>query len=636
VRDHLEHQGLLSYSESSRADSGMSGKGLSGDFRLQLQLLDRVCEQAQLLQSIHQQQQLSKLQVEGIRRQITQEHQKLGDRVVGLLEDEQSETRSLQIAQHRLLGELERPLTRISSLTSLTSPGTPKLSASKNPLRSQVSSRTSAGTTESIVSRPETPCSSSLTLQLSMVPTTRFQVFVKGRIFESICAAMIISNTFLIAITVQVDVDHAWLHGGKPNTSQFRRILTLASYFFTIFYTLEALTKFIAFGKTFFTGPDWRWNLFDLTLVLMAIYDFLAEQTNFMIQGENMTWLRVLRLVKMLKILRVVRVMRFFKELRMMLISIVGSLSALFWSIIALFLVTFTFGLCFLQALTTNVMESSSINEETLDLINRYWNSVPSATLTLYMSVTGGADWQDLALPLGQLGSGIIYHYLFLFYIAFSTVAVLNVVTGLFVDAAMEVRKADNRNVMSELLKHEGPQIDSFKTLAEDGRITMAILRQHLSEPVMKHFLKSMDITARDLQMVFHRLPHKEMPAKGLHPKKMCVEVDDFVEACSKVNGDLEGLDMMRYLGENRKFIVATHRFMEYVEDRFHSVQRKFRQVGVEVEHLERLADRLSSARCLPADWHGLRRTGKDKQKQKLMEASCRRRRSADYPVPFI
>merc|ERR550532_3897702 len=148
----------------------------------------------------------------------------------------------------------------------------------------------------------------------------------------------------------------------------------------------------------------------------------------------------------MMKMLRIVRVIRFFQELRMMLRSIIGSMKVLFWSMVMLSLVMYTFGLAFLQATTAHLQDNGGQAEP--DLF-KYWGSLGSCCVTLYMAVTGGADWAPLAEPLSQVG--ILYHYLFLFYIALLTFAILNILTGIFAKAAMDVRQQDQENVLQEL-----------------------------------------------------------------------------------------------------------------------------------------------------------------------------------------
>merc|ERR1711874_391509 len=99
-------------------------------------------------------------------------------------------------------------------------------------------------------------------------------------------------------------------------------------------------------------------------------------------------------------------------------------------------LIMYVFGLCFLQIITGHIADTAegNLDKQTFLAIEEYWNSVPQAIVTLYFAVTGGADWEVLAAPIRDAGE--FYFILFMFYIAFTAWAVLNVLTGLYVDTA--------------------------------------------------------------------------------------------------------------------------------------------------------------------------------------------------------
>merc|ERR1719201_582068 len=79
--------------------------------------------------------------------------------------------------------------------------------------------------------------------------------------------------------------------------------------------------------------------------------------------------------------------------------------------------------------------------------------------MTLFYAVTGGADWEPLANPIKDADS--FFYFLFFFYIAFAAFAVLNVLTGMFVDTAMQVAQQDEENVVGELMGR--PEVKVFR-----------------------------------------------------------------------------------------------------------------------------------------------------------------------------
>merc|ERR1712151_289020 len=139
----------------------------------------------------------------------------------------------------------------------------------------------------------------------------------------------------------------------------------------------------------------------------------------------------------------------------MMMQSIVKSISTLCWAILMLMLVQYIFGLCFLQAVSTYLSETKpeNVDPEVHAAIEKYWSSVYASLVTLYMAVTGGSDWEPLADPIRL--SGWLYYWLFLFYIAFCMITVLNVLTGMIVDSTMEASESDEKDHEVEFADHE-------------------------------------------------------------------------------------------------------------------------------------------------------------------------------------
>jgi hypothetical protein len=263
---------------------------------------------------------------------------------------------------------------------------------------------------------------------------------------------------------------------------------------------------------------------------------------------------------------------------------------------VMLTLIMYLFGLVFLQAVSGFLNDVESIEPEIEEAINAYWSSVIISTITLYMAITGGNDWGPLAEPLKSCGWHI--YGLFLFFIAFAAIAVLNVLTGMFVDAAMKVAEEDEGNVMEELEGNE--QIDNMKhwlhseAEANAGFITWDQFKTGVTMkvPPVMNFMKAVEIELTDAQKVF-----KMLEVDG-H-----VDTEEFVIGCMKVKGDSQGISMVSLITDTRRFQSQFVVLMEYVEDQFDEVRSVFSTMGAGVNTGETLTERLSQNRCLPAHW---------------------------------
>lgn len=421
--------------------------------------------------------------------------------------------------------------------------------------------------------------------------------FATSQYLDLISGTVIAANVAFMAAQTQQQIQHVLEHSGATLVEDPRYVE--AAYFFQAFYVLEIIFKISVFRGSFFTGPDWRWNNFDFTLVVTGFWDILAALTE---GGKiGVTWLRLLRMPKLLKMLRVVRVMRSFRELRMMMLSIVSSFMTLFWSVFMLALVMFVFGVCFVQAMTGYLdgRPHDEVPQETLEAIRSYYSGVGQATVTLFMAVTGGADWEALAAPLRR--GAPLYWGVFLFYISFSIVALMNLLTGLFVDAAMKVATVDQQNVIEEVYENEADELSEFRNFMNEIKshdinhtLCWRDFYAHRRDKKVKTFLDVMEMDMRTARHVFRRL---EMNGHA--------GIEDFIQGCMRSNEDMNSLDIMSVLSDCRTANLQSVALMRYLEEQFQHINRVFAQLGATPEpKLRTLAETLSKANVLPVHWN--------------------------------
>jgi hypothetical protein len=396
--------------------------------------------------------------------------------------------------------------------------------------------------------------------------------------FDLICATIILSNAFTIGYSAEEAIVWALDNPGEPQQVSNEVIYYLNRFYIT-FYIAELFSKLWVWRLSFFTGDNARWNMFDLILVLTGIHELVSEMTPMDLgDGAGVTWLRVLRIVKSLKLLRVIRVMRFFQTLRTMVSSIMGSMHTLLWSILMISIIMYMFGLCFLQAATIYLNEHKvsddapeqynlpDVDPDVFDGIVLYWSSVQQSMMTLFWSVTGGADWEPLAMPIRKADP--FFYGLYFFYIAFAALAVLNVLTGMFVDTAMKVAQQDEQDVEEELWDRQ--EIKNYRQFALEtltdtpGYITWEFVDAHGGEDErVHHFIKLLEIESEDCRRVFRTMDTE---------KKGMVDLEEFIKGCFHARGSVNGLDMIFLMSETKSLSKHMQISMNYVEDRFNEI----------------------------------------------------------------
>jgi len=396
---------------------------------------------------------------------------------------------------------------------------------------------------------------------------TFLQRIVQHWFFDVVCGVVILSNAVTIAISSHRTIEWAVQHPGEgmPPEKMWESIL---SWVYMVFYTVELALRFVVQGWKFFSGDDWAWNVFDFVLVVTVFYEKIIQRLMTNLISVNVGWLRVLRLLKMLKIFRVVRLMRFFRVLRLMVSQITGSFMMLFWSFLLLFLMVFLFALCFLHGLTDYLVDTSSqsIPADVDEGIHDYWSSLSKAMISLYMAMAGGTDWEEIAAPIRVISS--LYYSIFLFYVAFSFISVLNVVTGLYVDSAMKVSEQDENSVQEQTVEREEVEklVNLFIEQNEEKSRLMSWtgFRSALKTKEMADFMACLEISLKDVKRVF-----KALARSGY------VDVDEFVTACTKVRGDYKGIDQLALLTETRRNSARIADLFEYFDDCFKELHNR-------------------------------------------------------------
>eukprot|EP00747_Dinoflagellata_sp_TGD_P132370 gnl/TRDRNA2_/TRDRNA2_175073_c0_seq1.p1 gnl/TRDRNA2_/TRDRNA2_175073_c0~~gnl/TRDRNA2_/TRDRNA2_175073_c0_seq1.p1 ORF type:complete len:515 (-),score=90.45 gnl/TRDRNA2_/TRDRNA2_175073_c0_seq1:158-1555(-) len=371
-------------------------------------------------------------------------------------------------------------------------------------------------------------------------PMTCLGVIVMARWFEFLCMSVIILNIFMIAYAT----DYAASHPDDPSN----KAIEIAELFFVIFYSIELLLKLVGLRKRFFFGQDHRWNIFDLIVVVHSIYDtvdfYLLQKKD---GGTGIKFLRLLRILKILEMLRVIRVMRFFRELRLMVSSILGSVMSMFWAFVLIMMVTYMFGICFVQAVTAHRSLGLASEAEESKLLE-YWGSLGTAMLSLYLSSTGGDSWRFVAEPLWQVGPH--YYVLFLFYIAFFAFVITNTFTSLFVEATMDISERDYARDIARVIQQKSEYVLQLKKLFtfidhdDSGEISYAEFLDMLEDKNMQAFASKLEIEPMDLTTLFALLSHDGQRK---------VDLEAFVVGCMKIRGPAKSLDLISLMNGHRK-----------------------------------------------------------------------------------
>ena len=186
----------------------------------------------------------------------------------------------------------------------------------------------------------------------------------------------------------------------------------------------------------FCVGDGRGWNIVDALLVTVSIVDMYLVATN-----GSLTLVGVLRLFRVIHVVRLLRFAGIFKNLRLMILAIMKSAGPLPIMGFILVILIFFFAVIMLNGAAAYIGEASA-DDPHVDLTLVYFSSMSMALLALFMSTTGGVSWWEVQhLPLQ---THVVCGIIFAGYISSMLLAVLNIITGIFVTDAVDMAASDH------------------------------------------------------------------------------------------------------------------------------------------------------------------------------------------------
>eukprot|EP00747_Dinoflagellata_sp_TGD_P186494 gnl/TRDRNA2_/TRDRNA2_43537_c0_seq1.p1 gnl/TRDRNA2_/TRDRNA2_43537_c0~~gnl/TRDRNA2_/TRDRNA2_43537_c0_seq1.p1 ORF type:complete len:637 (-),score=144.65 gnl/TRDRNA2_/TRDRNA2_43537_c0_seq1:87-1997(-) len=340
---------------------------------------------------------------------------------------------------------------------------------------------------------------------------------------------------------------------------------------FCVIFTCELIYKIKKLGMYFFTSEqDVKWNIFEVLLVICQWFDVIgmfvtidnfeskSEATNKAGVG-NYSFMRLLRIVRLLRVLRMVRLLRFVQELNTIVSSILASMRSLCWTILLLVLLIYIVGILFAQIVFDHIVQQP--NQDVSQLIY-WWGTLGRTLLSLYEVILGGADWDELVFPLIQHISPVV-GIIFCLYIAFTMLAMMNVITGIFVESALE--NAQNEKD-AEFQNTAGLLFDRSDENHND-HVSWEEFVKTMDDPDFQVYLEKLNIDSRDAKLLFHLL---DSDASGE------IEMRELLVGMVRLRAGAKFMDVMKLIGlcegQNKKMF----KWVKTIADSLGRIEAKF------------------------------------------------------------
>eukprot|EP00928_Gymnodinium_smaydae_P093483 TRINITY_DN7768_c0_g3_i1.p1 TRINITY_DN7768_c0_g3~~TRINITY_DN7768_c0_g3_i1.p1 ORF type:complete len:663 (+),score=132.78 TRINITY_DN7768_c0_g3_i1:157-2145(+) len=391
------------------------------------------------------------------------------------------------------------------------------------------------------------------------IKLTGLKAFVHGKCFESTSALVVALFTVFMALQIQWDADN--LHAVAPPNW-----ITIADMCFFCCFTIELVLHLAADKLQFFTSKEKAWNIFDMSLVVIAIPDFFVsialltsgpEGAGDGFGGSFM----FLRVVRVLRVMRVLKAFKISPQLTNMLRETVKSLKAVMWLFLLVFFIIFNLSLVCMTAIT-DYRKGAPPGTEIVLQMETWFGSLPATALSLFKTMSGGLAWSIISDTLMEVSLG--YGILFLLYIGFAVFGILNVVTGVFVESArdtttqteLENKAAYMAETKIQLMKmgRVFPQHDEKEEYIDRDEFH----RQVETSPHLRDLLQRVDIDVAEATYYFDLL--------AVDSEHDMVEIDVFTSEFLRLLGQARSVDLLALHLENRQQHMDFLRFRSYVE----------------------------------------------------------------------
>lgn len=397
--------------------------------------------------------------------------------------------------------------------------------------------------------------------------SARIAKLVDSKYFDVFCALVIIFNAGVLGVSADLKAT------GRNDADMF---FYIATKIVSLWFLLEISLRIAAEGPSGFIchSRHRSWNIFDSFVVGMDLVEFGIESVSgFNEESEtNVAAVRMLRVLRIARALRIVRLARVFKELRLMVLSIFKSGMSLLWSMVLLGIIIYIFGIYLMQDVTDHMSNLPADEEGTAQtlLLRKRFGSLTETIYTLFMAVSGGLSWVDISDPLIDIDplNGVVL----CFFIFFTIFAMLNIITGIFVETAFRSVHSDQEEVIQEELHEENSALRQLQRLFEEadtdksGEVSLDEFEILLANDRTRALMKNMGLSMVEARTMFDMI---DMDNSGN------VSINEFVVSCMRMRGGAKSVDLITLMYENKRVAESWRKFEISVEDHFKEETRK-------------------------------------------------------------
>jgi len=309
---------------------------------------------------------------------------------------------------------------------------------------------------------------------------------------------------------------------------------------FAFIFTGEVVFKFYLYGcKGFFCGEDWRWNYFELVLVVIAILEIVIALLPMGSDGlgQDGNVMALVRIVRLLRISRLLKVMKMeaLSDLTVMVQGTLGGMKTLVWSTVMLSLPVYIVGLVLRETLGNHFTEAGNLEGGAEN-----FRTLPQSIFTTYRCLVAGDCSDTSGRPIFYLvveRYGWVFALIYCATTLFMTFGLFNVIISIFIENVLAAAKANSR-----ILKRQRLRDKRFYAQKMTDLVRIIMIMQ-----------KDLDVSREDQGHMESKSPEDSRSMMGCNKKRISMTTQRYTESDASVLVKAEELQITPELFEMLK-----------------------------------------------------------------------------------
>jgi len=322
-------------------------------------------------------------------------------------------------------------------------------------------------------------------------------------------------------------------------------------WFFGVTFTVEVVLKMIGLRRRKFIRD--KWNCFDLAIQMLWLFD--AFSRDIVTMPIDAMLLRMGRLARLMRLVRLAKTLRGLDPLFLMVTTLQGSITALVWASIFLFVCQTFCAFVLYQIVTSYYLEQNVASNDRKIEAFRYFGTFTRALLSMFEITLG--NW----MPVARLLFDDVSEWFFFFSVLHKLsmgFAVIGVINGIFIQETFKVASCDDTIMFLQkerAMKTHVRKMRKFFDKADqshDDVINRAEWHDILSNPAVCTWLSAQELDSFDVDDLFALL------SKG----KDEINVLDLIQGVSRLKGNARSVDLA-VLAHHHAQLLSQHEMMQ-------------------------------------------------------------------------